>query len=85
VKNGGDCEDFALTKRLKLIAMGYAPDSLHLALCWTETREFHAVLIADTDDGQYVLDNRYPFPMAKQDLAYDWHSIQEGDTWHALS
>ena len=82
---GGDCEDFALAKRAALLAQGADPASLHLALCWTETQEFHAVLVVDTERGSYVLDNRHAEPMRKQDLGYRWHSIQEGHTWHALA
>lgn len=82
---GGDCEDFALAKRAALLAQGVDPTSLHLALCWTETEEFHAVLVVDTEQGSYVLDNRHREPMRKQDLGYRWHSIQEGNAWHALA
>jgi predicted transglutaminase-like cysteine proteinase len=82
---GGDCEDFALAKRAALLAQGVDPDTLHLALCWTERDEFHAVLVVDTEQGSYVLDNRHEQPMARQDLGYRWHSIQEGSTWHALA
>lgn len=82
--HGGDCEDFALAKRAALLAQGADPASLHLALCWTETSEFHAVLVVDTEQGSYALDNRHAEPMRKQDLGYRWHSIQKGNTWHAL-
>lgn len=82
---GGDCEDFALAKRAALLAQGADPAGLHLALCWTEREEFHAVLVVDTDAGSYVLDNRHAEPMRKQDLGYRWHSIQEGNKWHALA
>lgn len=81
----GDCEDFALAKRAKLIEGGADPASLRLATCWTEAGDYHAVLIVTTDEGDYVLDNRYPFPMPKQDLAYRWDKIQEGTKWHACS
>jgi predicted transglutaminase-like cysteine proteinase len=82
--NAGDCEDYALAKRAALLAGGANPDYLHLALCWTETAEFHAVLVVDTERGSYVLDNRHAKPMPQQDLGYRWHSIQEGKAWHAL-
>lgn len=82
---GGDCEDFALAKRAKLFGHGATEDDVHLALCWTEAEEFHAVLIVNTDKGDYVLDNRHAEPMAKQDLGYRWHSIQKGNEWFASS
>lgn len=81
----GDCEDFALAKRAKLIAQGADPKHLRLATCWTEAGDYHAVLIVTTTEGDYVLDNRHQFPMPKQDLAYRWDKIQEGATWHACS
>jgi predicted transglutaminase-like cysteine proteinase len=52
----GDCEDFALTKRAHLIALGLPASSLRIALA-TVGGEPHAVLIARTHRGDYVLDN----------------------------
>lgn len=83
--NGGDCEDFSLAKRAALLAAGANHSDLHLVTCFTESHEFHAVLVVDTDEGSFVLDNRFPYPMPKQSLNYTWNSIQEGNTWHALS
>ena len=81
---GGDCEDFALAKRAALLAAGSDRSDLHLVTCFTESGEFHAVLVVDTDEGSFVLDNRFPYPMPRQSLNYTWNSIQEGNTWHAL-
>jgi predicted transglutaminase-like cysteine proteinase len=83
--NGGDCEDFALAKRAALLAAGADHSDLHLATCFIETGGFHAVLVVDTNEGSFVLDNRFPFPMPKQALNYTWNSIQEGNTWYALA
>ena len=52
----GDCEDYALTKRAKLEAMGYNAGSLRMAV----TRaygQYHAVLVVKTTKGDFVLDN----------------------------
>lgn len=54
----GDCEDYAITKRHRLIALGWSPSALRLAVARTGRGEGHAVLIAKTDQGDYVLDNR---------------------------
>jgi len=54
----GDCEDFALTKRKKLIEMGWSSRSLRIAVALTGRGEGHAVLIAKTSEGDLVLDNR---------------------------
>jgi predicted transglutaminase-like cysteine proteinase len=80
----GDCEDYALAKRQQFIAQGYG-GAVRLATCWTERDEYHAVLIVTTDEGDYVLDNRHPYPMRRQDLNYRWHKIQEGQGWHVIS
>jgi len=54
----GDCEDFALTKRKKLIELGWSSRSLRVAVAFTKTGEGHAVLVAATSEGDLVLDNR---------------------------
>ena len=53
----GDCEDYALTKRAKLIASGLPASALRMATVRTRTGEGHAVLVVRTDKGDYVLDN----------------------------
>ncbi|ANL30153.1 transglutaminase-like protein (plasmid) [Rhizobium phaseoli] len=55
----GDCEDFALTKRKKLMQLGWSSESLRIAVAITKTGEGHAVLIARTSEGDLVLDNRF--------------------------
>ena len=75
----GDCEDYALAKRRRLLASGFGLDALRLAVVFTETtagheaRELkragyaatgdHAVLIVRVPEGDYLLDNRHPQPM----------------------
>lgn len=54
----GDCEDYALAKRRDLRALGWPQDALDIAVCRVETGGMHAVLIARTSAGDYVLDNR---------------------------
>lgn len=55
----GDCEDFALTKRSRLLAMGWSSRALRIAKAHTSSGEGHAVLIVRTDRGDLVLDNRF--------------------------
>ena len=71
----GDCEDYALTKRQRLLALGWPLKALRLAVCRVEGQG-HAVLTVDTDRGVYVLDNRYPRVMPWKDLPYVWISRQ---------
>lgn len=81
----GDCEDFALAKRGKLLSQGFDESALHLALCWVETGEYHCVLLAETDQGLFALDNRYPNPMPPKDLPYKWDKALRGSEWYAIS
>lgn len=53
----GDCEDFALTKRSRLIRAGLPAGALRMATARTRKGELHAVLIVKTDRGDFVLDN----------------------------
>ncbi len=60
-ENGlGDCEDFALEKRRRLVAAGVPSAALTLAIAFHEVRFFpHAVLLVETTTGTWVLDNLY--------------------------
>lgn len=80
----GDCEDFALKKRQRLMERGFDPRNLKLATCWVETEGYHAVLIVSLPEGDFVLDNRYKYPMIKQDLPYRWDKIQIENKWYKL-
>lgn len=55
----GDCEDFALTKRAKLIKHGFPASALRMAVARTPFGEGHAVLVVSTNRGDFVLDNRH--------------------------
>jgi predicted transglutaminase-like cysteine proteinase len=54
----GDCEDFALAKRRDLIAAGWHPSTLMIAVVKEANGNGHAVLLARTDRGDLVLDNQ---------------------------
>ncbi|WP_119154283.1 transglutaminase-like cysteine peptidase [Caldimonas tepidiphila] len=86
-RGAGDCEDYALAKRAALLAAGADPAHLRLATAWIASGEYHLVLIATTDRGEYVLDARHPFPMVRQDLeaqGYRWHLVEEAGRWFAV-
>lgn len=56
---GGDCEGFALTKYFSLRRIGFAETDLRIAIVWDAVdREQHAILLARTDAGYVVLDNK---------------------------
>jgi predicted transglutaminase-like cysteine proteinase len=54
----GDCEDFALLKRKRLIEYGWPSSTLLITTVTTSSGEGHAVLTVVTDRGDYVLDSR---------------------------
>jgi len=74
----GDCEDYALEKRARLIALGWSADMLSLAVAHAPNVGLHAVLIAQTSEGDYVLDNLYREPQPLARLPYLWISRQRG-------
>ncbi len=53
----GDCEDYVITKRQRLIEAGVSPGALRIAVVTTRQGEPHAVLIVKTLQGDFVLDN----------------------------
>lgn len=54
---GGDCEDYALFKKAKLIEAGISPDRLLLASVLDRRGGSHAVLVLRADGADLVLDN----------------------------
>ena len=78
-ESGGDCEDYSITKLRRLIQCGWPVETLHLACCYVETGEYHAVLVVETPDGAYMLDNRIDVPVTVDQLksiGYRPHVIQ---------
>src|SRR5260370_3178207 len=57
----GDCKDYVLVKRQKLIEAGLPRESLLITIVRTPQSHLHAVLIAHTDQGDFVLDNLSPW------------------------
>lgn len=53
----GDCEDYVLTKRRELIKLGWPTSSLLIAVVRKVDGDGHAILIARTNEGDFVLDN----------------------------
>ncbi|WP_313531133.1 transglutaminase-like cysteine peptidase [Shinella sp.] len=53
----GDCEDYVLLKRKRLIESGISPSNLLITVVLQPNGEGHAVLTVRTDRGDFVLDN----------------------------
>jgi predicted transglutaminase-like cysteine proteinase len=79
----GDCDDYAVTKKLRLRAAGWPAGSMRLTLCWTENtgpqsglplgEGYHAVLAVCGTKMTWILDNRHLNPRKWDTLRYTWH------------
>ncbi|MBD9374375.1 transglutaminase-like cysteine peptidase [Rhizobium sp. ARZ01] len=87
----GDCEDFVLLKRRKLIEQGFAPADLLITVVRKPDGEGHAVLTMRTTEGDFILDNlenevkrwtETPYRYLKRQASFHpgrWVSIENGD------
>ena len=81
-----DCEGFAIAKIRKLLALGWPKADLRLAIVGIETPGDHGVACARDQDGQWwVLDNRFPFVMAPEEVGYTWVEWGIGNQWTTVS
>ncbi len=83
----GDCEDFVLEKRKRLIAAGWPRQALLVTVVRDEKGDGHAVLTVKTDRGDYVLDNQAARVKAWQDTGYAFvkrQSEQHPNMWVSL-
>ena len=59
LKRGGDCEDFAIAKYTALRSLGFPEERLRVAIVQDTVKNIpHAVLVAYTDEGAFILDNQ---------------------------
>lgn len=72
----GDCEDYVLEKRRALIGAGLPKEALSIAVVTTSKGQSHAVLLVDTDAGEYVLDNLSPWVLPWTKTTYQWRERQ---------
>ncbi len=65
-KNGGDCEDFAITKYFTLRQMGFDASAMKIAMVYdVYSGTDHAFLIVTHNKVDYVLDNREKMVVAR--------------------
>ncbi|HTO32683.1 MAG TPA: transglutaminase-like cysteine peptidase [Pararhizobium sp.] len=88
----GDCEDYVLLKRKKLIQAGFSPSNLLITVVLQPNGEGHAVLTVRTDRGDFVLDNMRNKVLLWSDTEYTflkrqseknsgrWVKLQDGRT-----
>lgn len=86
----GDCEDFVLLKRKKLMEAGFSPADLLITVVRKPDGEGHAVLTLRTSQGDFILDNLVddvklwadtPYTYLKRQASFDsgrWVTIENG-------
>lgn len=79
----GDCEDYALYKRKRLLELGWDIDKQHLVICSNQIG-FHCVLLVETNKGNYLLDNCYKWPMKPNETDYNWHYMLKNGEWYEI-
>ncbi|WOF72460.1 transglutaminase-like cysteine peptidase [Parvibaculaceae bacterium PLY_AMNH_Bact1] len=84
----GDCEDYVLAKRKMLLDRGWRAETLLIGVALDLEGLRHAVLIAATDKGDFVLDNQLEQVVAWQETGYTWEKRQTAanpNIWVALT
>lgn len=84
----GDCEDYVLEKRLRLIEAGVPAGALSIATAISPRVGRHAVLLVRTSRGDLVLDNLIENPTPVADVPYIWLALQSGEdllSWWAAA
>jgi predicted transglutaminase-like cysteine proteinase len=83
----GDCEDYVLEKRKRLIDAGWPRQSLLITVVRDRKGDGHAVLTVRTDRGDFVLDNQEARVKAWTDTGYSFvkrQSAEHPNKWVAL-
>lgn len=73
----GNCKDYALTKRKRLIDAGFPERALRLAIVVTPRENRHVVLTVATDRGDLVLDNLNNDVKPWIEVGYRWLERQD--------
>lgn len=80
----GDCEDYVLLKRKWLIERGWPTGALLVTVVFDEVGDGHAVLLARTSNGDFVLDNKTDAVHRWQETAYRYvkrQSVEDPNRW----
>jgi len=86
--NSGDCEDYVLLKKRRLIELGWPPSSLLITVVRDRKGDGHAVLTASTDVGDFVLDNQAEQVVLWQRTPYSYikrQSLNHPYVWVTLN
>ncbi|HET7681307.1 MAG TPA: transglutaminase-like cysteine peptidase [Xanthobacteraceae bacterium] len=80
----GDCKAYVLVKQRKLIAAGFPREALLVTIVWTKEKQGHAVLMARTNKGDYILDNLSPKVLLWTQTTHDYvkrQSVSHPNQW----
>jgi predicted transglutaminase-like cysteine proteinase len=83
----GDCEDYVLEKRRRLVEAGWPMQSLLITVVREKNGNGHAVLTVKTDRGDFVLDNQEARIKAWTDTGYRFikrQSEENQNKWVSL-
>lgn len=83
----GDCEDYVLAKKMQLQRQGWPSRALSIAIVQTRHGSKHAVLVAHTSSGRYVLDNLTQHVVPIGLASYRFVSMQlpqSGKRWSSM-
>jgi predicted transglutaminase-like cysteine proteinase len=83
----GDCEDYVLEKRKRLMAAGWPRQSLLITVVRDKKGDGHAVLTVRTDRGDFVLDNQETRVKGWTDTGYSFvkrQSAEHPSKWVSL-
>jgi predicted transglutaminase-like cysteine proteinase len=80
----GDCEDYVLLKRKLLAEAGWSTSDLLITVVFDEVGDGHAVLLARTSRGDFVLDNKTDRVRRWYETAYRFvkrQSVNDPNRW----
>ncbi len=83
----GDCEDYVLEKRKRLMAAGFPRQSLLITVVRDKKGDGHAVLMVRTDRGDFILDNQEPKVLLWTETGYKFikrQSLENPNRWVSL-
>ncbi len=82
----GDCEDYQLVKRRRLVKAGLPRRTLRMTVVIDEEGAGHAVLMVRTDRGDFILDNKRNavLPWGRTGYTYIKREGSDGATWASL-
>jgi predicted transglutaminase-like cysteine proteinase len=82
----GDCEDYQLVKRKRLVEAGFPRRALRMTVVIDEEGTGHAMMMVRTTRGDFILDNKRNaiLPWHKTGNVYIKREGDEGSAWASL-